>query len=177
MNLAVKFFKNLSEKPEGIPDSWPAETVELGDSEVLPDDSGDWILMTSEELEDYKNTIQEEYNTWIVSYTTTQQQLKTQMYLESVIEKATLFGNKLIEEASNRNIQLGITQAGKTEAVMNFCHKLIHCLLVGSLYAALSELDALIADTSQTKTDLAPFITNDILNDFKNKILKYLGLI
>jgi hypothetical protein len=71
---------------------------------------------------------------------------------------------------------MGITQVGKTRALIIYCHRLLHFIETGSLYAALDELEVLLADTSQSKTDLSPFVTNDRLNAAKAALRSYLGL-
>lgn len=48
MNIAVLKYQYVSDKPAGIPDEWPAETIELGEGTTLP--GQDWVLMTVEEL-------------------------------------------------------------------------------------------------------------------------------
>lgn len=62
MNLAVKLCKDASDKPAGIPDLWPAEVRELGESSVLPE--GAWALMTYEEYTDYVRYYKPSYDTW-----------------------------------------------------------------------------------------------------------------
>lgn len=53
MNLAVKLYASeIGNNPNGIPSSWPSETVSLGESTQLPSGEG-WILMTEEEYNNY----------------------------------------------------------------------------------------------------------------------------
>jgi hypothetical protein len=96
--------------------------------------------------------------------------------IKAIVENAKVFGNVLIGKFTIENISMGITQAGKTYDLTMYCHKLIHFIEKGSLYAALQELDILLADTSQTKTDLSPFVTNDRLTIYKEEIETYLGV-
>ncbi len=67
-NLAVKLFANVSvgEKPAGIPDSYPAEIIELGESTTLPEE-GVWQLMTEQEYSDYMSEVQAEYDAWVAA--------------------------------------------------------------------------------------------------------------
>lgn len=96
--------------------------------------------------------------------------------ISAIVKNATEFGQGLINRFTLENIGMGVTQAGKTYALTMFCHKLIHFLSVGSLYAALQEAAILLADTSQAKTDLSPFLTNNRLNEYKEHIEDYLGM-
>lgn len=70
MNLAVKLFIDVTvgDKPTGIPDAWPAEVIELGDSTTLP--VGPYQLMTSAQYESYLVAHQSEYDTWRASVST-----------------------------------------------------------------------------------------------------------
>lgn len=63
MNLAVKKYQDVSYQPEGMPDEWPAEVIELGESTTLPAGDG-WVLMTTQELADHRAEYQEDYDTW-----------------------------------------------------------------------------------------------------------------
>lgn len=89
------------------------------------------------------------------------------------INDAVVFGNKLIIEVATENVLMGITQAGKTKAVSDYCVNLQYYLRTGSLYAAIDEIDTLIA--AVPPGDLDPFITVDRLNIYKSKIQAYLG--
>lgn len=64
MNLAVKFYRDvdISEKPTGIPNSWPYKIVELGDSTDLPE--GAWALMTCSEYQEYIRYRKPIYDAW-----------------------------------------------------------------------------------------------------------------
>jgi hypothetical protein len=62
MNIAVLKYQFVTEKPVGIPDEWPAETINLGDSITLPGEN--WVLMTDSEYQDYITTNQSSYDTW-----------------------------------------------------------------------------------------------------------------
>lgn len=94
----------------------------------------------------------------------------------SKIEQAQVFGDQLMRDFAVENVLAGITQAGKTTVVTNYLHKLSHYIMTGSLYAAISEIDAIIADTSDAKTSVSPFVTNDRMTSYKNKVQDYLGI-
>lgn len=99
----------------------------------------------------------------------------TQIYTQVVIA-AMAFGNQLAIQYSVQNILAGITASGKTQALIDYTNNLSQCLYTGSLYAAIGAIEVMIADTSDTKTSLAPFVTNDILYTYLNQIQTYLGL-
>lgn len=99
----------------------------------------------------------------------------TEIYTSIVIAAQT-FGQQLITQFAVANVMTGITQAGKTQAMLDYSNNLYLCLSTGSLYAAIDEINALIADTSSEKSNLYPFITDSILTGYKNQIQTYLHL-
>lgn len=102
-------------------------------------------------------------------------QTTVEMYT-ALVQNAITFGQSLTVQFATQNVMAGITQAGQTLAVLNYAANLYTYLSTGSLYVALAELETMIADTSSTKTALAPFITNDILYAYMNQIQGYLGM-
>jgi len=90
------------------------------------------------------------------------------------ISKAAKFGLEIIDATTVENVLMGITQARKTAAVSNYCHKLIHYLQTGYLYAAVDEIDAMIA--AGVPQDLSPFVTEERLTECKTKLNQYLGV-
>lgn len=170
MNFAILKYQYVTDKPEDIPDEWIAEIRELGESTALPGEN--WLLMTAEELDSHKVTHQAIYDTWASNHYAT----PTAVIISKAIDRARVFGKSLTERFSVENVAMGITQAGKTRSLVLYCQSLLLLLETGSLYAAIDELNVLLADTSQAKADLSPFITNDRLNAAKNEILAYLGL-
>ena len=97
-------------------------------------------------------------------------------YFQMVVSNAIAFGNSLIVQYAAQNVSLGITQAGKTAAVMNYMNLLTSCLSTGSLYEAINQMNVILADTSDTKTNLAPFVTNNTIYFYLNQIQTYLGI-
>ena len=73
------------------------------------------------------------------------------------------------------NIEMGVTQAGKTKTVADQLRDLNYYLDVFSLYEAVGEIDRMIA-TGFDPAD-APFITESRMNEFKTKILQFLGVV
>lgn len=92
------------------------------------------------------------------------------------VAAASDFGAKLIMQYAAQNVLAGITLAGKTIAVATYLQQLGYYLNSGSLYAAITEIQTLIADSGSTKASLSPFITNDILYTYLNDIQSYLGV-
>lgn len=90
------------------------------------------------------------------------------------INDAMLFGQSLILNAAVENVEMGITQVGKTKDVADYCTNIQQYLQSGSMYAALTEINALI--NAGVPSNLSPFITADRLNSYKNKIQTYLGI-
>jgi hypothetical protein len=100
----------------------------------------------------------------------------TQQIIQNSILSAQTFGNNLLLEYAAQNVLAGITQAGQTIPVSDYLANLYNYLSAGSLYASIQEINNLIADTSSTKTNLSPFLTNDIMYTYMNKIQAYLGI-
>lgn len=94
--------------------------------------------------------------------------------VQQLVQSAMTFGAKLMVEYAAQNILLGITQAGKTGDVMSYLQPVLGPITTGSLYTAVQQIDVLLADTSLVKAALAPFVTNDVLTTYKNKIQDYL---
>jgi hypothetical protein len=97
-------------------------------------------------------------------------------YFQNIVAQAVAFGNSIIIQSAARNVSAGITQAGQTLAMMTYCSQLMMCLSTGSLYEAIAELNTMIADTSTDKTNLSPFLTNDLLYATMNSIQTYLEI-
>ena len=121
------------------------------------------------------------------------------MPLNSVIDNALLsaidFGAKVMTQFKRENVLLGISYTDKIPYVQGFLHNLLHMLESGSAKEAINELDRLIAapdtvsvvydkknidgsitQTSYTKLQLAPFITNVRLTAFKNQLQDFYGI-
>ncbi len=61
MRLDVKLYSQMTEKPEGIPEAWPAVCREVADDAPVTPDS---IAMTIEEYNAYRALHQAEYDAW-----------------------------------------------------------------------------------------------------------------
>lgn len=62
MYLAVKKWPNMASCPVDMPAEWPAEVVELGESQTLP--SGDYVLMTTAEYEAHRALYRADYDVY-----------------------------------------------------------------------------------------------------------------
>lgn len=94
----------------------------------------------------------------------------------TLVQNAITFGQALIVQFATQNVMAGITQAGKTQAVLAYSSNLYTYLTTGSLYVALAEVEIMIADTSDAKIALAPFVSNAVLYTYLNQIQLYLGI-
>lgn len=65
MNLAVLLYQDDPNKPEGMPDAWPSECLELGTGTELP--GPEWVLMTTQEYIDHRAAYQADYDAWWAS--------------------------------------------------------------------------------------------------------------
>lgn len=92
------------------------------------------------------------------------------------LQTAQGFGESLITDFKVNNVLLGITASGKTRAVASFLTEMLAACSTGSLYMAIAICDEILANTSAEKTNLAPFVTNDIITQYKNQIQDYLIL-
>lgn len=93
--------------------------------------------------------------------------------IQNSIKGAIEYGGKLMLEFAAENVAMGISQAGKTKEVLQYLHPVKTALDTGSLYAAMDEVDDLLA--AGLPAELAPFITEARLLLFKSKIDDYLG--
>ena len=99
----------------------------------------------------------------------------TQIYT-GVVLAAMTFGQQLMVQFAVQNILAGITQAGQSANLLAYTANLSQAITTGSLYVAIAQIEAMIADTSSAKTNLSPFITNAVLYIYLNQIQAYLGV-
>lgn len=100
----------------------------------------------------------------------------TQQIVMGSIESAMSFGQQLTVQYAAQNVLAGITQAGKTQVVADYLQNVSYYMNAGSLYAAIDEMNTLIADTSDDKTAVSPYVTNNILYSYMNQIQTYLEI-
>lgn len=97
----------------------------------------------------------------------------TALSAQNAIKNAINFGNQLIIEFASENVLMGITQAGQTKAVADYLVDVTRYAQTGALYEVINEVDRL--STAGLPPELAPFITQTRLDEFKQKILDYLS--
>lgn len=159
MNLAVKFYQD-DNNPQSLPDEWPSQVRELGESTELPE--GEWTLMTLEEFEAHKAAHQAEYNTWKIAHSAPDMVT----IVKNKILKAMDFGKNLMAEYGAKNILAGKSIADIKEITSRLA-TLQTLLTSGSLYCALDEMNNITADE---------LISQETINEFKTKLQNYLGI-
>ena len=95
---------------------------------------------------------------------------------EQEINDACNFGQNLITQFAAANYLAGITQSGQTLAVLSYTADLSQCLYTGSLLAAITLMEGMLADSSAAKTACAPFVTNAVIQSYINQVEAYLGM-
>jgi hypothetical protein len=121
-------------------------------------------------------TTQDVVNAQLALYSYTPVPSTPNQIVSSAIQEAIDFGAQLLTQYATENVLSGITQANQTASVANYLQTVAYYLNSGSLYAAMDEINTLIADTSSTKAALAPFVTNNILYYYLNEIQTYLEI-
>jgi hypothetical protein len=91
---------------------------------------------------------------------------------KNLITSAMKFGHYLLIEFAAENVSMGITQANKSKAVLDYLLHVKEALDTGSLYVAISEIDTLVS--GGIPIDLDPFVTEARMLAFKQKIVDYL---
>lgn len=163
MRYAVKLYSQVA-NPEGIPGGWPAEVLLLSDSDLLPEG---YTEMTSDQVVAQKTTNLTAYNTWFTAKRIGQLQ---QQGLESIINSAFDFYEKLRLEFIAENIALGIVQAGQTNRVRKILFQATDALRSSSPIDSIREITLIDPNDFD---DI--FITPDRLLRFRNKIEVFLG--
>jgi len=96
--------------------------------------------------------------------------------IDNALNNAETFGKILVQQFKNENVQMGISVYNKTYDVLKYLHFATHCMESGSLKAALDEIDRLIAEDTEQKTNCLPFVSNERMLIYRNKIADYLLL-
>lgn len=96
--------------------------------------------------------------------------------IQAAVNEAVKLGKSILVQQASVNVQMGINQSGLQQEFMDYVHEFIHAMLIGSLYQGINLLNGYISDTSDEKTALSPFITNDRLTGIKNQLEAYLGV-
>lgn len=87
-----------------------------------------------------------------------------------ILKAAINFGMELLLDFGSENMEMGITADGMTGHVRKAMAEVTSALMTGSLKDALAEIDSITEDQKDGK-----YITNERLQEYKQKILDYLG--
>jgi hypothetical protein len=157
--VAVRRWNKVVGAPVGVPLLYPEKVVLLGSSQIPPDQSGDWEIMTDFQCAELKRSMKTEWQVY-------QQQVAAQKIVATRIKAAMDFGRNLMAEYGAQNVVSGKTTAQVTQIATKLS-TLQALLLSGSLYAALDEIDLITSDA---------LVTDQVKAEFKAKIRKYLGI-
>lgn len=168
--LAVKFYSQIdsANKPAGIPDAWPCETINILNDDDQFDES--WTRMTQAEYTAYKAEHQSEYDTWHTAFTTPDAAAiaAAQLaYVKAKISAARVFGIGLVTTYGASNVLAGLNLA-QVQYVMEKTSKIVAALNTGSLYVAIAEINAIEPDGT--------IIKQASLTQVRNQIEDYLGI-
>jgi len=157
--VAIRRFNKIPGAPVGVPLDYPEKIVYLGKSQTPPDNSGDWEVITEFACVNIKKALKTEWDAY-------QARVAAQKYIATRITAAMAFGQKIMAEYGASNVYTGKTVA-EIKLIAAKLSTLQSLLLSGSLYVALDEIDLIEADS---------LVTNEVKNEFKAKIRKYLGI-
>lgn len=159
MNLAVKFYSENN--TQGIPDFWPEQVIELGNSNTLPSD--DYQLFTLEEYNSYLETNKHLYDEWLSS------QENSMKILEDKMDIYIQFGEGLVKEMKRkigaRNIVSNVDQTTVYNVTVQF-DTIKKLLEGGGIKTAKSQLQNILPNFPQYSIELGYAI---------NKITQFLG--
>ena len=150
-----------------MPDNYFFDKYEIEDARALEFEALGYIVCTEAEFNQTMNAI--DLTAYNAAIAPTPQEI-----VDKKISDAKTFGETILNEFSRDNVLVGITQAGKTEAVTRYLHFVQHYVETGSLYAAINEINIKLSEG--IPENLAPFVTNDRMINFLNKIKIYLGI-
>lgn len=166
MMIAYTLQSSNPDKHELMPDDYFFEKYEIEDSRQSEFENKGFTVVSPEDFSTIMGAIS------ITAYNSAVNPISGIVNVS--IMAAENFGLQLMNQFVIENVLMGITQAGKTVSVTTYLHKLSHYMMTGSLYAAIIEVDSIIADTG--KDSLSPFVTNDRMIVYKHKIQDYLGI-
>ena len=169
MFIAFKTQQYNPEKPSGMPNEWVWGTVIEQQDSTLPDQSGEWMVLTLDQFNAYKTLYRASYNAYIEQV---RQQENLEKQVKSKIIDAKRFGDDLITLFVTENVLMGITQAGKTKPVADYLQNVMRYIQTGSLHEVVNEVNSLI--NAGVPLDLNPFVSAERLDMFKQKIINYL---
>lgn len=98
------------------------------------------------------------------------EQLDINTQVQIKIQKAIIGFNNLMVQFVTSNVLTGITQAGKTKLIADTLDDVMRYGQSGSLYAVISALQTIVLTS-----DMAPFLTTNIINNFIQQIQQLLA--
>jgi hypothetical protein len=93
---------------------------------------------------------------------------------QSIVTDSMAFGNQIILDWNAMNLMGDIYDAGQTVPFLTYVGQLYQLLSLGYLSDADDMMTTMINDSGITKTNLSPFLTNDILTTFQIQIQVFL---
>lgn len=156
MNLAIKFYRNEIDKPIGIPDGWPSEVIELGDSLILPNDQ--YILMTLEQYNEYIIDNRPNYDIYISS-----------IIIDNSLQQAQacmVFGQMFIAQLGAEPEVMSLNTDQMIQLV-SLTGSIQLMLMTGALGTALFALE---------NTDFTGVLSSDLITKYLTKLKQFLGV-
>jgi hypothetical protein len=93
---------------------------------------------------------------------------------QSIITDCMIYGNQIVLDWNAMNLVGNIYGAGQTIPFLTYVNQLYQLMSLGYLSDANDMMTTMINDVSPTKTNLSPFLTNDILYTFQIQIQAFL---
>jgi hypothetical protein len=141
----------------GIPGGWPIEVHAYTDGDVVP---SEWQVMSDENLRFQYSNNNSAYQLFLTS------QIDVVAMVAKSITAAMNFGRGLMAEFGAANVLKRLTPA----QVAGVAQKLLNVqllLMSGSLYTAISAMNAIVPDA---------VLTAEVIKVYRNKIEEYLGV-
>lgn len=132
MLVIVKFWADMPSNSDGIPGEWPAEVNPYSEGDPVPEN---FVVMTVEELEAYKASVQHLYDAWEAEQLRLQQ-LRQQAEEEklAVIQRVDL-GRSIIANLAAEMVLLELTEEQKADIIISI-QDVILMLLAGQIEKA-----------------------------------------
>jgi hypothetical protein len=167
--IAYKTFTQcpVNQCPSGIPLDYPWEQQTCEPEEEEKYTTLGYTVVTVSQFEGYLSSLSSVYNAWLAS----QAPALLKQQVETAIQSAIDFGQKLIREFAAENVLLGVTQDNKTGDILDKTSRIMSAISSGSLYEAINRIREITPEEYDSK-----YITNSRMLAFINKIESYLNL-
>lgn len=184
MNLAVLLYEHAASNPDGLPDSWPSDVLELGDGTTLPGEN--WLLMTEQQFAQHKIDNMAAFHAWSVIRSVDQAPIKAvENVRKMVVQNIGQFVLNMKTQMAAENISLGVSQAGKTGTMVGLMSMRIQLQAEPYPFSindtldnyALTQTCALIDYfmANMATYEVPNFFTADRLASYKAKILAFMS--